>query len=532
MTLTGPTKQAKNSLIVGASTNSIESWKEALQLRNYTERALFLRKKFSKKYSCTCKNSSKNGKSHSSGSSNDISSSSSLFDAFSWCHFDKCREIEKLTSEEACDAFMGETCQFPSKYKISLMKKKANFNVAFACSKKCALKNLHEMQSLFDSENLADFSSLGPSVDSRIKPDLVAPGYFVISAHSHFGNSKCSIENTNDVKFQLKEMAGTSMSTPLVAAAATIVRQYFTDGFYPSGKRPSNPQEFAKAEYTNPSAALVKAILISSARGMKGLARGNDYFDHFNPKHRTIFEGYGLINLSNTLKLVSSSSGDGDLSSTNTNPTRENVKTTTPSRMVDLFVVDRQEITTDLVHSYNFIVADNSSELCITLVWTDYPASPMASLALVNDLDLKLEYELENDDIQTFYGNHFVNNNQPDRVNNVEKILIPSPPLRTALTVSVKGHNVPHGPQRYSLVINGKKISKASVIKRSLDVTDVSPSNTIIFFNWQFALIITSLGTALLVSLAVNIGLCLYARIQKRDFNKQFMNMEKMKTVY
>ncbi|KAG2379619.1 hypothetical protein C9374_006736 [Naegleria lovaniensis] len=523
MTLTGPTKQAKNSLIVGASTNVLESWQEALQLRNYTERALFLRKKFSKKFSCTCEAS---GKKKSGSNKSVVNNQVVEFNTFSasWCHFDACRKIEKLTSEEACETFMGgEKCQFPKKYKISLMKKKANFNVAFACSQKCALKNLHlpEMRSLFDSENLADFSSLGPALDGRIKPDVVSPGYFVISTQSHFGDAKgkCSLENSNDVKFNLKEMAGTSMSTPLVAAAATIVRQYFTDGFYPSGKRPSNAQELAKSEYTNPSAALIKAILISSARGMKGLARAKDYFDHFNPKHRTIFEGFGLINLSNTLKLAPES-GVGQATTTSTSTT------------MDLFVVDRQEITTDLVHSYNFIVVDNSTDLSITLVWTDYPASPMASLALVNDLDLKLEYELDNGDIQTFYGNHFANNNQPDRVNNVEKILIPSPPLRTALTVSVKGHNIPHGPQRYSMVINGKKISKASVIKRSLDVTDVSPSNTIMFFNWQFALIITCMGTALLVSLAVNIGLCLYARIQKRDFTKQFMNMDKMKTVY
>lgn len=30
-------------------------------------------------------------------------------------------------------------------------------------------------------------------------------------------------------------MEGTSMSTPLVAGAATLVREYFVNGYYPSG---------------------------------------------------------------------------------------------------------------------------------------------------------------------------------------------------------------------------------------------------------------------------------------------------------
>ena len=460
MTLTGPSKQAKNSIIVGASVSGIESWKEALKYRNYTQRANILRKKLTKKYNCKC----------------------------GVCNIKKCSAIDKLKSEEGCNAYMGDNCKF--KHKLKIMKKKLNFNVSFACSQKCALKSLEDekLKPFFNEQNLADFSSLGPTLDGRIKPDIVAPGYFLLSARSHFGSQegKCSLSNKNDMKLQLKEMGGTSMSTPVVASAATLVRQYFTDGFYPYGKPSVN------AEYTQPSAALIKAILIQSARGMKGLARKTDSFTHFNKKHRTIFEGHGLINLSNTLKLANN-----------------------PQTPQDLFVIDRQEITTDIIHSYTFNVGDNATELAITLAWTDYPASPMASLALVNDLDLKLEYET-NGEVQSIYGNHLYNNNQPDRLNNVEKILIPLPPVNTDLIVTVKGHNVPHGPQKYSLVINGKKITKASRIRRSLDVTDVSPSNIVNFFNWEFALIITSLATALLVSVAVNIGLCVYSCIKRK----------------
>src|SRR5206468_97785 len=57
--------------------------------------------------------------------------------------------------------------------------------------------------------------------------------------------------------------AGTSYSTPAAAAAAAIVRQYFTDGWYPSG-RP------LLADAMTPSAALIRAVLIASGVPVTG----------------------------------------------------------------------------------------------------------------------------------------------------------------------------------------------------------------------------------------------------------------------
>jgi hypothetical protein len=76
-------------------------------------------------------------------------------------------------------------------------------------------------------ENLATYSSQGPTVDFRVKPDIVAPGT-VTSARVGAGSA-------NDCG--LTTMAGTSMATPVTAGSALLVRQYFTDGFYPSGGR-------------------------------------------------------------------------------------------------------------------------------------------------------------------------------------------------------------------------------------------------------------------------------------------------------
>lgn len=51
------------------------------------------------------------------------------------------------------------------------------------------------------------------------------------------------------------------MATPGVAGAAALVRQYFMEGFYPSGSKT------AKDGFT-PSGALLKATLVNSAQKM------------------------------------------------------------------------------------------------------------------------------------------------------------------------------------------------------------------------------------------------------------------------
>jgi PGF-pre-PGF domain-containing protein len=110
---------------------------------------------------------------------------------------------------------------------------------------------------------IASFSSRGPTADGRIKPDLVAPGTWIISTRS----SEAVYKSIFDENYAY--MSGTSMATPLAAGTVALVRQYYMENLS-----------------INPSAALLKATLINGADDLG--------------YNRTI-QGWGRINLTASL---------------------------------------------------------------------------------------------------------------------------------------------------------------------------------------------------------------------------------------
>ena len=72
----------------------------------------------------------------------------------------------------------------------------------------------------FGFDQLAPFSSRGPSPGNHIKPDLVAPGTFIYTGAQRFDPNGDTFDPT-----QYASVDGTSFSAPIVAAAAALVMQ-------------------------------------------------------------------------------------------------------------------------------------------------------------------------------------------------------------------------------------------------------------------------------------------------------------------
>ncbi len=203
-----------------------------------------------------------------------------------------------------------------------------------------------------NAEQMAAFSGTGPTDDGRIKPDLVAPGTWVLSGFSALyqeaygdpANPQNGLYQNDGWGYpqseEYKYFGGTSMSNPLVAGGAAVVRDYYQ-------------KDFGHAA----SAALVKATLINSAVDL--LDENNDGINDNALPIPNFYEGWGRVDLA--------AATDG-------------------SR---LFQEETTGLQTNDTVSYSYDVAAGTS-FKVTLVWSDYPASLSSFARLVNDLDLEV----------------------------------------------------------------------------------------------------------------------------------------------
>ncbi len=262
-----------------------------------------------------------------------------------------------------------------------------------------------------NQNTMAGYSSRGPAHDGRYKPTVTACGgeasdTYVNSANNDPGNppaQTCSIVGS---PFQ-----GTSMATPAVSGCAALTRQYFTEGWYPSG-------DAEPGDAVTPSAALIKAVVTNSATDMATLDIPN-----YN-------EGWGRVLLDDALYF------DGDAR--------------------ELIVYDEATgVSQGGSTQFEFEVDSTTVPLEVTLVWTDYPASSGASVAIQNDLNLEVLCSQGS----TYKGNVFsggqsVTGGTADS-RNVEEVVLLRTPAAGNYTVTISGPTVPHGPQPFALVVTG-----------------------------------------------------------------------------
>ena len=111
-------------------------------------------------------------------------------------------------------------------------------------------------------------------------------------------------------------------------------------------------------------------------------------------------------------------------------------------------------------NTHNITVPPGVGQLRIMLYWADPEASASAATALINDLDLTVDdpssttllpHVLDHTPNATLLDLPASTANAPDRLNNVEQVVVTNPVAGT-YTVEVDAFTVPQGPQEYYLV--------------------------------------------------------------------------------
>ena len=240
---------------------------------------------------------------------------------------------------------------------------------------------------------VAPFSSRGPTLDGRLKPDVVAPGTFVLSTRSRM------IAPTNDgwAAFPWSPLyfylGGTSQATPLTAGAVALVREYLR----------------TKKKIRHPTAALLKATIIAGTTRLPGYAPAGAGVDNH--------QGFGRVNLAAVLAPPKPASSE--------------------------FVEVKPGLRTGEVHAIQVRMRSGRAPLRVVLAYSDY-----AGPSLVNNLNLIVTAP----DGMKYIGNQSAGKRPKfDAKNNVEVVHVQKPAKGT-WRIEVVGSNIPHEPQDFALV--------------------------------------------------------------------------------
>ena len=211
-----------------------------------------------------------------------------------------------------------------------------------------------------ETMELFESSSMGPTWDGRIKPDIMAPGTNIWS----------SVSNGLSGKYYDKK-TGTSMAAPFVSGIAALMYQKFQ-------KQTGEPLDFFSMRNST-----TKALLIHSAIDMQGCSNENVDIANLKNQPKTctpytygpdFATGWGRVNAKGALALI-------DKYDVNT-------------RMFANFREFAMYEGVEKQKSWNIFVREGRSILRTTLAWDDAPGDSDIDNymvpKLVNDLDLYL----------------------------------------------------------------------------------------------------------------------------------------------
>ncbi len=241
----------------------------------------------------------------------------------------------------------------------------------------------------------------GPTQDGRRKPEIYAPGCNTISANA---STTCSSTG----------LTGTSMACPAASGAALLVRQYFTDGFYPSGAANAS-------DAFTPTGGLIRAMMMNCATDMTGVTG-----------YPSNLEGWGRVLLDNSMYF--------------------------PGEARKLIVRDVRKadgLATAGTSTFTINVLSNAQPLRITMSFTQPPAAVNATNPAINDLDL----EVSEPGGSSYRGNVFSAGQSSvggaaDTKNNTEMVIRTTPAVGV-YTITVRGTAVNTGPSPFAVVVTG-----------------------------------------------------------------------------
>lgn len=275
---------------------------------------------------------------------------------------------------------------------------------------------IHTARVSGDAECVAGFSSRGPcGNESRIKPDVVAPGSDIASAKSSLApGSNFWGPYPGNRKYAF--MGGTSMAAPIVTGFATLLREYFV-------------RERAHV----PSAALLKAAIINSTRMLNG---EDALADHQSIPN--FHQGFGCIDMAHALP--------------------DNLPDGTGLGFIDTWKQEELQLNVTGQRFLFRVEVAEGAPLRLCLAWTDPPGR-----GLQNNLNL---FMMQEDKQFKWTGNEDIPRTITafDRDNNVEIIRIDDPSAGIYM-IAVQAANVIFGPQDFALVVSGRLRSPLEIHK-------------------------------------------------------------------